>query len=164
MAFIYAYIPESPYWLAGRGYHDRGRAVIERLNGRIKDYDVDFHYGLLRQTVDLEQKHNRELTGGEETFWQTVKNTKEIFIGVNLRRTLIAFMPAAVQQLTGLAVLSSYSSYFAQVGYRLTAYRGNAIWLMPFRFPDGQLRGPIRVHLTPRYCIYRHHARWGGRY
>ena len=128
MAIIYLVIPESPFWCAARGQHDRGRAIVNRLNGGIPGYDVDFHYGLLRQTVELEQKRSKEMTGGEESFWQTIKNTKEIFIGVNGRRTLIAFMPAAVQQLTGLAVLSSYSSYFAQVS-ALLSHESAFSWL-----------------------------------
>jgi hypothetical protein len=161
MAFIYAYIPESPYWLAGRGYHDRGRAVIDRLNGKIKDYDVDFHYGLLRQTVDLEQKHNRELTGGEESFWQTVKR--------DFHRRESAEDSYRIHASRGTTVDRSGCTFqlfqlLCPGQMRVDAVSGNEVWLTPFRFADGQLRRPLRVHLTSRHCINRHHARRGGRH
>jgi hypothetical protein len=38
---VYLFIPESPYWCAGKGNDDRGRKIIEQLNGDIEGYDVD---------------------------------------------------------------------------------------------------------------------------
>ncbi len=87
---------------------------------------MDFHYGIIRKTVEMEQNYAHELHGEKKSFWQDVIDTREIFYGVNgVRlvcdepllsetdteapqfRTLVAFMPAAVQQLTGLTVVRS---------------------------------------------------------
>lgn len=114
MLAVYLYIPETPYWCANNGQHDRGRAVVQRLNGGIKGYDVDFHYNLIRRAVDKEKSYQKQIDGDGRGFLQELANVKEVLVGVNGFRTLIAFWPAFVQQIGGLAVLSSYASYFAQ--------------------------------------------------
>ncbi len=125
MAGVYVYVPESVCeryfarqllqnyflktlwligWCAKQGKHDKGRAVLARLNGDAEGYDVDFYYGLLHHTVEIEMKRDEdEIRNKQTTFWQSVKETKEIFVGSNGLRTLIAFFPAAIQQLSGLA-------------------------------------------------------------
>ncbi|WWC97802.1 hypothetical protein V866_004689 [Kwoniella sp. B9012] len=114
MAIVYICIPESPFWCATAGKHDRGRAVIKRLNGGIEGYDVDYHYDIIKRSVEKEKSYQKEIDGESHGFIQELRNVKEVFIGVNGFRTLIAFWPACVQQIGGLAVLSNYSSYFAQ--------------------------------------------------
>ena len=114
MLAVYLIIPESPYWCANRGRHEQGRKIIARLNGGIEGYDVDYHYGLIQRACDKEKSFQKQIDGDSRGFLQELANVKEVFIGVNGFRTLIAFWPAFVQQIGGLAVLSSYSSYFAQ--------------------------------------------------
>lgn len=139
MFMVYLYIPESPYWCATHGFHDRGRAIIDRLHGRIDGYDVDFHYSIVRRTVEMEQKAARELHGERKSFWQDILDTREIFYGVNgvsslakaslitvpyPRRFHACGYPAAHRSPGGKLTcfrhqltlqLSSYSSYFAQL-------------------------------------------------
>ncbi|WWC64295.1 uncharacterized protein I303_106905 [Kwoniella dejecticola CBS 10117] len=114
MAIVYLHIPESPFWCASVGKHDKGRAVIKRLNGGIEGYDVDYHYNIIKRSIEKEQSYQKQIDGESHGFITELRNVKEVFIGVNGFRTLIAFWPACVQQIGGLAVLSSYSSYFAQ--------------------------------------------------
>ena len=112
---IYFYIPESPYWCSLHGQHDKGQKAMERLYGGVKDFDTEYHYLVIRRTVEEEQ-----LVAGEDAdpessaIIRNLKDIKAVFTGTNAQRTLIAFMPSAVQQIGGLAVLSNYSSYFAQ--------------------------------------------------
>jgi hypothetical protein len=124
MLVVYLYIPESPWWCANRDQHERGRAVLSRLNGGIKGYDVDFHYGLIKKTVGLEREAAAQLHGPSKGFWHDVWSLRELFIGVNgvsfgilhmperrkltvaQFRTLVAFFPPATQQISGLAVVS----------------------------------------------------------
>lgn len=115
MAGVYFIIPESPYWCANRERHEQGRAIMARLNGGIEGYDVDYHYNIIRLTVEKEKSYQKQIDGNSKGFMQELANLKEVFIGINGFRTLIAFWPAFVQQISGLAVLSSYSSYFARV-------------------------------------------------
>lgn len=115
LALIYAYIPESPIWCASRGRHDQGRAIINRLFGSVPGYDVDYHYEIIKVAIEEENTRAKVDSHAKRTIWTHIYELRDIFVGSNGLRFLIAFMPSAVQQLGGLAVLSSYSSYFAQV-------------------------------------------------
>lgn len=116
MLAIYIYMPESPWWCANHGHHERGRAIVARLNGGIEGYDVDFHYEIIRQTVEHEQAVAAERRGrGKKTaggdgakgeWWRGIWEAREVFVGVNGFRTLVAFFPAGVQQISGLAIVS----------------------------------------------------------
>lgn len=112
---IYLYIPESPYWCALHGRHDTGRKVMKRLYESIDGFDTDYHYDIIKVTVEQEQE---DVQGPSSTLRERVRinlsELKQIFTGTNGLRTLIAFMPSAVQQIGGLTVLSTYASYFAQ--------------------------------------------------
>lgn len=113
---IYIIIPESPVWCAIHGRHERGRKVMGRLYSRIDGYDTDYHYNIIKATVEEEQARAHAEDGDRKrSLWQHLLDFKMIFTGTNGLRTLIAFMPSAVQQIGGLTVLSNYSSYFAQV-------------------------------------------------
>jgi len=83
MLGIYIYIPETPYWCANHGEHERGRAIVERLNGRIDGYDVDFHYDLIRKTVEKEKSFQKQIDGDSNGFLQELANVKEVFVGIN---------------------------------------------------------------------------------
>lgn len=112
---IYLYIPESPYWCAHHGRHEAGRKVMRRLYGGISGYDTDYHYDIIKVTVEQERgsPHDENATL-RDRIRTNLGELRQIFTGSNGLRTLIAFMPSAVQQIGGLTVLSNYASYFAQ--------------------------------------------------
>jgi SP family general alpha glucoside:H+ symporter-like MFS transporter len=83
MLGVYLYIPETPYWCANHGQHERGRAIIQRLNGGIDGYDVDFHYNLIRRAVEKEKSYQKQIDGDGSGFWQELANVKEVLVGVN---------------------------------------------------------------------------------
>lgn len=83
MAIVYFFIPESPFWCANTGRHDQGREIIKRLNGGIEGYDVDFHYDIIKQSVEKEKSYQKEIDGESHGFLQELRNVKEVFIGVN---------------------------------------------------------------------------------
>jgi SP family general alpha glucoside:H+ symporter-like MFS transporter len=83
MLAVYLVIPETPYWCANSGNHERGRAVIQRLNGGISGYDVDYHYNLIRRTVDKEKSYQKQLDGDGRGFLQELANVKEVLVGIN---------------------------------------------------------------------------------
>ena len=114
---VYAYIPESPFWCAHHGRHEAGRKVMRRLYGGIDGYDTDYHYDIIKVTVEREHAGQAETiasVGFKQIVLDNMSDLKQIFTGTNGIRTLIAFMPSAVQQIGGLTVLSNYASYFAQ--------------------------------------------------
>lgn len=83
MLGVYLYIPETPYWCAFHGQHERGRAIVNRLNGKIDGYDVDFHYGLIRQAVEKELSYQKQIDGDKTGFAQELMNVKEVLVGIN---------------------------------------------------------------------------------
>lgn len=124
MAIVYAIIPESPYWCAARGKHEEGVKVIRFLNGGIEGYDVEYHYDIIKRSVEKETAYQKQMFGEGKGFLQELANVKEVLTGVNgvstaagdpdradeQFRTLIAFWPAFLQQLAGLAVVCYTSS------------------------------------------------------
>ncbi|GFZ46073.1 hypothetical protein JCM24511_04319 [Saitozyma sp. JCM 24511] len=83
MLGVYFYIPESPWWCANHDKDERGRAIVARLNGGIEGYNVDFHYEIIKRTVERERAISKALHGESLGFWQDVWATREIFMGVN---------------------------------------------------------------------------------
>lgn len=41
MLIIFLLIPESPWWLAGKGKVDKAAKVLQRYNGHLEGYNVD---------------------------------------------------------------------------------------------------------------------------
>lgn len=70
-------------WCATRGRHEQGEKIIGRLNGGIEGYDVSFHYGIIRRTIEAERAHSQMIDGEERGFLQELRNLKEVFIGSN---------------------------------------------------------------------------------
>jgi hypothetical protein len=90
MAIIYVLIPETPYWCAARGEHERGRKTVQFLNGGIEGYDVDFHYDLIRRAVEKEQSYQKEIDGDRGGFLTELRNVKEVLVGINgVRRRMM---------------------------------------------------------------------------
>lgn len=90
---------------------------MRRLYGGIDGYDTDYHYDIIKVTVEREHGGQAETiasVGFKQIVLDNMSDLKQIFTGTNGIRTLIAFMPSAVQQIGGLTVLSNYASYFAQ--------------------------------------------------
>lgn len=83
MAIIYVCLPESPYWLADKGKHEAGVRSLRRINGKIEGYDVDFHYGLVRRTVELEKQRSEALNGERRGLMAELISLKEVFSGIN---------------------------------------------------------------------------------
>jgi MFS transporter, SP family, general alpha glucoside:H+ symporter len=40
IGIIFAFIPESPWWLASRGKLDKATKVLQICNGGVKGYDI----------------------------------------------------------------------------------------------------------------------------
>jgi hypothetical protein len=70
-------------WCANHDKDERGRAIVARLNGGIEGYNVDFHYEIIKRTVERERAISKALHGESLGFWQDVWATREIFMGVN---------------------------------------------------------------------------------
>ncbi|KAH7364859.1 hexose transporter [Rhexocercosporidium sp. MPI-PUGE-AT-0058] len=105
MLIIFIFLPETPWWLAGKGKLDKAEKILLRYNGHIKDYDVKEHINVMVATI-AEERYTAE-RNSEEGIWA-------IFRGRNLIRFFIAGWPKIVQQFVGLSVFNTYATYFFQ--------------------------------------------------
>ncbi|MGA8143175.1 MAG: sugar porter family MFS transporter [Candidatus Acidiferrales bacterium] len=90
------YLPESPRWLAKRGYHDRARAILARIRDSA---DVDAELQEIEQTLSQSQEHGN---------WRDLLNP-------GLRPALIVGIGLAVfQQITGINTVIYYAPLIIQ--------------------------------------------------
>ncbi|KUJ10532.1 general substrate transporter, partial [Mollisia scopiformis] len=105
MLVIFLLLPESPWWLAGKGKLDKAKKILLRFNGHIEGYNVQENIDVMTATIDME-RYTAELNK-EEGQWA-------IFEGRNLIRFIIASWPKVTQQFVGLSVFNTYATYFFQ--------------------------------------------------
>ncbi|GKZ53135.1 hypothetical protein AnigIFM49718_005716 [Aspergillus niger] len=92
-------VPESPRWLVRKNKIQAATKQLEYLN-KGKDIDVADEVAFLQASVEANA--------------QTKGSWAELLQGTNRRRTMIAVMTAAFNQLTGQAFVSQYGSLFVK--------------------------------------------------
>ncbi|KAL1404926.1 hypothetical protein Q8F55_008538 [Vanrija albida] len=97
----WAILPESPWYHARRGNKEGALKAMKQLYGGIEGFDYEEEYGIIEHTI----AHEREINKGAPKY-------RDVFKGLNLKRTLSVAMLSACQQLAGLAIISTYSTYF----------------------------------------------------
>jgi sugar porter (SP) family MFS transporter len=96
-------VPESPRWLASRGYLDRSRHVLERLNGP-------------RLAEQVMADFARTGNANEEPF-----RVRELFTPAMMRVLLLGVLLAILQQWCGINVIFNYAQeIFAAAGYQVS--------------------------------------------
>ncbi|RDW62205.1 putative maltose permease (MalP) [Coleophoma cylindrospora] len=105
MLIIFLLIPESPWWLAGKGKLQSAEKVLLKYHGHIEGYNVQEQIGVMTATIEEERYIAQR--DSQEGMWA-------IFRGRNLLRFLIASWPKVTQQFVGLSVFNTYSTYFFQ--------------------------------------------------
>ncbi|CEL12021.1 hypothetical protein ASPCAL15114 [Aspergillus calidoustus] len=105
MLIIYILVPETPAWCVTAGKHERAKKNLKRLNGHVKDYNVDHQL----QVLVLVAEHERALA-----VEQNREHWYEIFRGTNGLRTLISLWTTLSQQFIGLTLFGSFGTYFFQ--------------------------------------------------
>ncbi|KAF2762654.1 general substrate transporter [Pseudovirgaria hyperparasitica] len=105
MGLIFVFLPETPWWLVGKGKTEQAAKVLQRYNGSIEGYSVHENIEIMAATIEKEQHTAQQ--NSEAGIWS-------VFQGQNLIRFLIASWPKITQQLVGLAVFNTYATYFFQ--------------------------------------------------
>ncbi|KAK6352863.1 hypothetical protein TWF696_004863 [Orbilia brochopaga] len=95
------FAPESPWWLVRHNRVKDAENAVRRLTSKDSGVDVQKAVSAMIRTNELE----KEITSGT-TYW-------DCFKGTDLRRTEIACVVWAIQQLCGTS-LQGYSTYFLQ--------------------------------------------------
>jgi len=103
---MYVFLPESPWWLVGKGKLDQARKVLAMKNGKVPGYDVDAEVGIMVATIERQREWDAE-AAAEGPF--------AMLQGLNLKRFFIGAWPKTLQQFVGLSIFSNYSAYFFQL-------------------------------------------------
>jgi SP family general alpha glucoside:H+ symporter-like MFS transporter len=101
--FLGVYLaPESPWWLVRKGKHAEAKVSLQRLTSRgDSSFDADETVAMMAHTNEIEKENS-----AGTTYW-------DCFRGTNLRRTEVACLIWAAQNLCG-AGLMGYSTVFYQ--------------------------------------------------
>ncbi|PSK42897.1 High-affinity glucose transporter [Elsinoe australis] len=105
MLIIFLLLPESSWWLAGKGRIDKAAKILSMCNRDIEGYNVHEVINVMVATIEEEQ-------------YTAKKNSQQgamaVFQGRNFLRFIIASWPKVTQQFVGLSVFNTYSTYFFQ--------------------------------------------------
>ncbi|KAH7155180.1 general substrate transporter [Dactylonectria estremocensis] len=101
------FMPESPWWLASKGRHEKALNSLNRLSSRGEEGAK--RLAAIQQTLEEIKKE----TEGASYF--------ECFRKSNLRRTLISIAPLCIQSLSGITFIASYGTYYMQLAGYSTA-------------------------------------------
>ena len=116
LIFICSIIPYSPRWLAEKGRHEEGQAVIAKLRGKdVNDKEIIEEYSEIQRGVEFQNRV------GEATLGELLRP------GIR-RRLAIGIINQTFQQLTGINVIIYYFSRILEslgihdtYGYYLTS-------------------------------------------
>ncbi|KAF2185845.1 general substrate transporter [Zopfia rhizophila CBS 207.26] len=105
LLLLYPFYPESPYYLLKKGRPEEARQALNRIHGTGD-----------RALIDAEMKRIEDAIATSEKIQQAAATKGPLLLqcwqGTNLKRTIIAILPAAGQQLIGAAFVLGYVTYF----------------------------------------------------
>ncbi|GME43046.1 maltose permease [Neofusicoccum parvum] len=100
------FVPESPYYLVGKGRLDEARAALKKIRGSQAGFDLDEEVRAMQSTLDHERQSRADTNQASYL---------ECFQGENLRRTLIACLPVVMQLFMGFPLCGNYLAYFLKL-------------------------------------------------
>ncbi|KAL4806888.1 hypothetical protein BDV18DRAFT_138403 [Aspergillus unguis] len=104
-AFVF-FMPESPWWLAGKGLDARALRSLKRLESSSTHSETANRLANIKVTLEEIRRETEGVT------------YLECFRKSNLRRTVVSIAPLVIQQFTGIIFIASYFTYYAQLaGY-----------------------------------------------
>ncbi|KAK5057537.1 hypothetical protein LTR84_011537 [Exophiala bonariae] len=100
-AVILPFMPESPWFLVGRGKSKQALRMLQKLSYSEIDAEAE-----VKSIVNTLEKSKQETSGASYV---------DCFRRSNLRRTIISVAPSSIQALSGVAFVASYSTYYQQL-------------------------------------------------
>lgn len=116
MILFWVFVPESPWFHARHGNKEKALKAMKQLYGGVQGYDYEEEYGIIERTI----AHEREVL-------QETPSVVHVFKGLNLKRTVTVMVLAISQQLAGLAIISTYSTYFFSLAGLADPFLGSVI-------------------------------------
>ncbi|GFZ44385.1 hypothetical protein JCM24511_02107 [Saitozyma sp. JCM 24511] len=111
-------LPESPWYYARHNNKEACMRSMRRLYGDVKEYDYEEEYNIILRTLEHERK---------EIELQKAAHWGDIVSSYNLKRTLIITIYFVGELLGGLALVSTYSTYFFEIAGLTDPFLGSLI-------------------------------------
>jgi SP family general alpha glucoside:H+ symporter-like MFS transporter len=109
IALCVIFAPESPWWLVRKGRHEDAKKALLRLTSRNHPtFNADETIAMMIYTVELEKESN------------VGTSYLDCFKGTDLRRTEVACVTWAIQNLSGSAFMGFSTYFFEQAGLSTT--------------------------------------------
>ncbi|KEF55030.1 uncharacterized protein A1O9_08683 [Exophiala aquamarina CBS 119918] len=136
MIVFWAFVPESPWFHARHGNKEQALKAMKQLYGGVKGYDYEEEYGIIERTIAHESSmlqgkptimdifKGLNLVGGAFTL---IKHKEQYITDLTQKRTLTVMVLAVTQQLAGLAIISTYSTYFFSLAGLEDPFLGSVI-------------------------------------
>ncbi|WOO84104.1 High-affinity glucose transporter HXT2 [Vanrija pseudolonga] len=106
MAGIFIILPESPWWLVRKNKLERAKKVLQWNYKGVPGFDADHEISIIAATIEQQKRWELEAKS---------QGPFAILTGLNLKRFLIGCYPKVLQQFAGLALFTSYATYFFQL-------------------------------------------------
>ena len=106
--------PETPWFLARKGDRTKAEQSLRFLYGNVPSYDTEKEYDAIAAAIEAEKAQVLDFPS-QQPEWRLYL---DCFLGVNLRRTLVAIMPVITQSFSGVMLFYGYTVFFfQQAGY-----------------------------------------------
>lgn len=102
---VYPFYPESPYYLLKKGKPEQARQALNRIHGPGDQVLIDAEMSRINIAIASSEEIQQVISKESPLFFQCWQ-------GTNLKRTIIAILPIAGQQLLGAAFVLGYVTYF----------------------------------------------------
>lgn len=106
-------------WYISRGETEKAKKSHLRLVGNVTGYNHDTEFAILQKEVELSEAITAAYSGNS---WAALLFKKD-----NLLRCIIASLPFAAQQFSGVPYVFTYATYFFQLGGLADPFLGNVI-------------------------------------
>lgn len=131
MLLLWAIIPESPWYYSRRGNKAKALKMMKSLYGGVPGYDFEEEYGIIQRTLEHEKQVLQEAPKWVHIFKGlnlVSHNVEVVFRADHLqKRTLTVAVLAIAQQLVGLSIIFTYSTYFFSLAGLQDPFLGTVI-------------------------------------
>lgn len=106
-------------WYISRGEIEKAKRSHERLVGKVEGYNYEAEFAILQKEIEISEAITAAYSGNG---WWAFLTKRD-----NILRCIVASLPFAAQQFSGVPYIFNYATYFFQLGGLADPFLGNVI-------------------------------------